>query len=252
MPSPFPGMDPYLEDPAFWPDFHYRFINYWCEALAEELPEDYEARIGERVYLVEHDPEVRKMILPDVAVSEGLEAAAGGIRSPAMVATLEPVTIPVAILDGQRENYIEILHRPERSLVTVLELLSPTNKSGTGRTEYLLKRNAILHQEVHLVELDLLLGGQRAPMQKQLPAGDCFYVVSRIELQPDCQVYGWPLRQRLPSLPVPLRATERDMIIDYASIFTTAYDRGRFGRSLKYRSTCPAPLNAADRQWRNL
>ena len=69
MPSPFPGMDPYLEHPSFWLDFHSRFINIWCEAIAEKLPGDYEASIGERVYLVEEDPDSRKLIFPDVAVS---------------------------------------------------------------------------------------------------------------------------------------------------------------------------------------
>ena len=128
MRSPFPGMDPYLEDPAFWPDFHYKFINYWHEALADVLPGDYEARIGERVYLIEHDPDTRKLIYPDVAVSEGQRTEVGSSGA-AAVATLEPVTIPVSILEGPREAYVEILHRPERSLVTVLELPSPANKN---------------------------------------------------------------------------------------------------------------------------
>src|SRR6266540_219691 len=76
------------------------------------------------------------------------------------------------LLDGPKEAYIEILHRPDRSLVAVLELLSPANKEQPGRTEYLAKRRAILVQPVHLVELDLLLGGRRLPMQQPLPDGD--------------------------------------------------------------------------------
>ena len=69
MPSPFPGIDPFLESPAFWTDFHARFINYWCEAISDALSADYEAGLGERVYLIEHDPDSRKLVFPDVAVT---------------------------------------------------------------------------------------------------------------------------------------------------------------------------------------
>src|SRR5207302_3544789 len=71
MKSPFPGMDPFLEHPAYWSDFHSRFINAWCEAIADSLPPQYEATLGERVYLIEHDPEERKLGYPDVAVTHG-------------------------------------------------------------------------------------------------------------------------------------------------------------------------------------
>src|SRR5437868_2144816 len=113
MPSPFPGMDPYLEHPAFWSDFHSTFINYWREALVDQLPDEYEANLGERVYLVEHDPDSRKLIFPDVAVSNDDPFGAPSSGSSA-VATLEPVTIPLVIPEGPRETFIEILHQPER------------------------------------------------------------------------------------------------------------------------------------------
>jgi hypothetical protein len=162
---------------------------------------------------------------------------------------LEPVTIPLTILEGPRETYIEILHRPDRSLVAVLELLSPANKEQPGRTEYLAKRNALLYQQVHLVELDLLRGGRRPPLAKPLPPGDCYYFVSRAEQRPDCQVYAWGLRQPLPTLPVPLRAPDPDLMIPLASVFATAYDRGRFQRRIDYRGQLPAHLRADEKSW---
>lgn len=247
MPSPFPGMDPFLEDPAFWSDFHSTFINYWREAIADALPSHYEARLGERVYLIEQEPDERKLVFPDVAVTyaDGAQAppAAGA------VATLEPVTIPLTILEGPRETYIEILHRPDRSLVTALELLSPSNKQQPGRTEYLAKRNALLFQQVHLVELDLLRGGRRLPLKKALPPGDAFYFVSRAEQRPDCQVYAWPLQHPLPTLPVPLRLPDADLLINLAEVFTTAYDRGRFQRGIDYRDPLPDQLRPDERPW---
>src|SRR5271166_6594180 len=128
VPSPFPGMDPFLEHPAYWLDFHATFINYWREAIADALPPNYEATLGERVYLIEHDREARKLGYPDLAVTHDETSAAAGTGSALGTATLEPVTIPLTILEGPREAYIEILYRPDRSLVTALELLSPTNK----------------------------------------------------------------------------------------------------------------------------
>ena len=247
MPSPFPGIDPYLEDPAFGSDFHSTFINYWREAIADALPDNYEAGIGERVYLSEIEPDARKLILPDVTITD--VDTAGKVSPASGVATLEPVTIPLTILDGPRETYIEIIHRSDRSLVTALELLSPTNKNKPGRTEYLAKRNALLYQDVHLAELDLLRGGQRLPLAKPLPPGDAYYLVSRAELRPDCQVYSWLLPDRLPTLPVPLRAPDADLLIDLAAVFNTAYDRGRFRRRIDYNGTTPVQLTANELSW---
>src|SRR5437899_7504019 len=114
MASPFPGMDPYLEDPAFWRDFHATFIGCWREAVAAALPDNYDARLDETVNLVQMSPEVIKLIYPD----------------------LEPVHIPHEFLEEVRQTRIEILHRPERTLVAVLEMLSPFNKSGEGFEQY--------------------------------------------------------------------------------------------------------------------
>ncbi len=250
MPSPFPGMDPFLEAPAYWPDFHSTFINYWRESIADALPADYEAGLGERVYLVETMPEHRKRIGPDVAITKGTSRADTSTSSTS-VATLEPITIPVTLLDGPRESYIEILHHPDRTLVAVLELLSPANKELPGRTEYLANRNALMYQHVHLVELDLLQLGERVPLSQPLPQGDCYYFVARGDHRPDCQVYTWSLADPLPRLPVPLRAPDPDLIIDMASVFTTAYDRGRFGKRLNYTRPCPLGPDKVDLKWIN-
>src|SRR4051794_16015041 len=116
MPSPFPGMDPFLENPTYWSDFHYTFINYWREAIADALPAQYEATLGERVYLVEKDPEDRKLGVPDVAVTHPTEATSpsSDTSRASEVATLEPVTIPLTISEGPRETFIEILYQPDQ------------------------------------------------------------------------------------------------------------------------------------------
>lgn len=232
MPSPFPGMDPYLEDPAFWPDFHHRFITCWADVLADNLPDSYEARIGERVNLTQLEPEVVKLISPDVAVSHGPRSrsipAAGG------VAVLEPVVIPQSYVEEVRESYVEILHRPDRSLVAVLELLSPTNKTGNGFYEYEYKRSNVLKQKVHLFELDLLRDGDPPTLSRPLPAGDYRALLTRAERRAYCEVFTFSMRQPLPTLPIPLRAPDPDLHVNLQAIFNLAYEHGRYARSIRY------------------
>ena len=247
MTNPFPGFDPFLESPAVWSDFHSRFINYWCESIADQLPGEYEASISERVYLVEHDPDARKLISPDVSISAKDFYSPAAIQNTA--STLEPKTIPMVVLNGPRETYIEILHRADRGLVTSLELLSPANKQSPGRVEYLAKRRAILSQQVHLVELDLLRSGQRVPFAKPLPPADYYYIVSRYEARPDCQVYSWQLAHELPTLPIPLRAPDPDIHVSLSQVFRTTFERGRFHRRIDYKSSLAGEWSDVEKQW---
>jgi hypothetical protein len=255
MPSPFPGMDPYLEDPAYWQDFHRSFITYCRDALLDRLPEGYEARIDEQVRLVEHGGEpVAVTRLPDVAVTRDDRAAHRAGTSSQSVATLEPVAIPMlAQVEEVRDTWIEIVHRPDRSLVTVIEILSPSNKAGIGYHEYRQKRFGILQNGAHLVELDLLLGGRRLELLKPLPKGDYYGYVTR-EQGPRggafiVDVYAWGLRDPLPTVPVPLRAPDPDVGLDIAAVFAITYERGRYARSLRYDAAPPAPLDAEGVEW---
>lgn len=249
MASPFPGMDPYLEDPAIWPDFHATFINYCREWINDRLPGNYDVRINERATLIELD-EPAKTIVPDVAIvrHETREPSSVAVAT-APALELEPVTLPLALPAEARETYIEVRSAADRSLVAVLELLSPTNKSGSGRGEYLLKRNAILSQDVHLVELDLLLGGRRVPLGKRLPSGDYFAFVAHSQRRFNCDVYAWSLRQPLPILPIPLKTPDPDLPINLAEVFKQTYERGRYERCLRYAEAPSAPLSEADRKW---
>jgi len=238
MSSPFPGMDPYLESPAFWSDFHASFITYWRDALIDCLPDHYEVRIDEKVSLVEVTPPRKRLIEPDVAVTQrGPMRTMGG--APAGVATLEPVTLSLPMEEETHDRHLEILHRPDRTLVATLELLSPANKEEPGRTLYLAKRNALVYHPVHLIELDLLIKGRRLPVEEELPAGDYYAVVSRGDRRPKCDVYAWTVRQALPAIPIPLVAPDPDVWFDIGGVFTTTYERGRYARSLDYDA---APL----------
>src|SRR5437762_1589374 len=109
MASPFPGMDPYLEDPAFWADFHLTFIGCWREAIADQLPEAYEARLDESVNLVQMSPEIIKLIYPDIAVSRKRKSSRSRSKGGGTL-LLEPVSIPHEFLEEVRQAHIEVLH----------------------------------------------------------------------------------------------------------------------------------------------
>ena len=198
MPSPFPGMDPYLESQGYWPDFHTRFMTYCCDALNDHLSDSYEARLGEQLRLVERREPQARTVFPDVAILEGGPGRRTSAQSEtaAGVLMLEPVTIdlPVEEIEEVRDLWIEIRHRPDRDLVTAIEILSPTNKLGEGYWQYQTKRRSLIRQNVHLVELDLLVRGQRLPMGQDLPAGDFFAFVSRADRRSKCEVYAWSVR----------------------------------------------------------
>src|SRR5436309_14299738 len=108
---------------------------------------------------------------------------------------------------------------------------------------------ALLYQKVHLVELDLLLAGQRLPAEKAPPSADCYYFLCRAEPRPNCQVFSWTLRDTLPALPVPLRAPDPDILIDLGKVFSTAYERGRFHRRINHQGHLPDHLGEADKRW---
>ena len=252
MKSPFPGMDPYLEDPAFWPDFHAAFITYCRDYINERLPEHYEARLDERLTVLEPIADHSATVIPDVTVSGTGARKPGTLQTAtASTATLEPVTIrlPTVFEDEVRESYIRIVRRRDRELVTVIELLSPSNKSGDGRGLYLSKRNALIGQNVNLVELDLLRTGQRLPLGRSLPAGDYFALVARADRRPQCDVYAWTLRHPLPTIPIPLRAPDADIPLNMAELVAITFERGRYARALKYSENPVGSLADEDLAW---
>src|SRR5262249_36165724 len=157
--------------------------------------------------------QVVEQVIPDVAVDKSptTEAPSGGGTATAVAA--EPVTLPITILDQESEGYIEILYQPGREPVTVVEVLSPTHKTGEARRDCLVKRTAILKRVVHVGELDCLAGGQRRPMEAPLPPRDYYATVSRYETRPDSQVYAWSVRQPLPKIRVPLKAPDPDIVL---------------------------------------
>jgi hypothetical protein len=251
MASPFPGFDPFLEDQGYWREFHTKYLSNMQDALAERLPDAYEVRIEERLSLDYEEHEVpHRDVQPDALIVRSSPPSRAR-SAPSAAATLEPVllTLPSRRMEEVIEKRLAIRRFPNRELVTAIELLSPSNKRAPGERLYNRKRLDLIHQDVHLVELDLLIGGARLPMDDELPPGHYFAFVSRAEDRPLSETYAWTIRDPLPTIPIPLKEPDPDIMLDLASIFATVYERARWGRSIDYAAPLDVPLSKEDRAW---
>jgi hypothetical protein len=147
-----------------------------------------------------------------------------------------------------QESYIEIRKHPERTLVAVLELLSPTNK-GSERAAYLKKRDEILASTVHLVEVDLLVRGKRLPMSRRRRPAHYYALTGRGDERPRCRLHSWSVRAPLPTIGIPLAEPGREVPSDLGEVFRTAWQRGRYERALDYSQPLQLPLNEQDLKW---
>jgi hypothetical protein len=153
-----------------------------------------------------------------------------------------------AIVEEVKERWIEIRRRPDWTQVTVIVLLSPTNKSGQGHTDYLYKRVTLIARAIHLLELDFLIAGRRLPMGRPL-RGIYHALVSRADRRPISDVFSWSIRDPLLTIPVPLMAPDADISLDLAAVFSSVYQRGRYERAIDYSAPLELPLGPKNRAW---
>jgi Protein of unknown function (DUF4058) len=247
MPSPFPGMDPYLEGPS-WMSFHGQFIAEIARQLSPKLRPKYVALMDERVLWDAPDDDVwidAVEARPDVGVVQSRPSApapeGATLVAPLMMATVMPRPVT--------HRSIEIRDVAERRLVCAIEVMSPTNKNGRGYSKYLLKRGRILQSSAHLIEIDLLHQGHRVPMAKPLPACPYFAFVSRANQRPSVGVWPIALRDRLPRIPVPLMAPDADVELDLQEAVGHVYDAVGYDLILDYRTAPEVSLSPEEAMW---
>jgi len=252
MPSPFPGMDPYLESRVLWPDVHQRLITYSADALQPLLRPRYHARIGERLYVIPS----QRAVYPDVAITRRRPFPMPVEGSGAPVLTADAPVVVSVPPEEVREPFIEILDLAQGGqVVTVLEVLSPANKTpGEGYELYRRKQEDALASETHLVEIDLLRQGVptlAVPAHSLTPYRPWHYVVSvsRAGRREQFEVYLRTLRERLPRVAIPLRAPDRDVVLDLQAVFERCYEHGAYGDLIDYRGDPEVPLSPEDAAW---
>jgi hypothetical protein len=249
MPSPFPGMDPYLEG-ELWTNFHTQF----AVAIAQELnprlaphyvavTEKYQNSIGPEEIAIATDGD---FMAPDVSVSEVLTQPAA---SQATAVLSAPLRIETVISIPVPHVWIKILDRKRRRLVTAIEFLSPVNKRGQGRVKYLRKRRRLLLSQAHLMEIDLLRKGKRVPMAEPLPSDPYFVFLRRVAQRPALDVWPIAIDQPLPKLPVPLLPADDEQDLDLQKVFDRVYDCGSMEYLIDYQEDPDVPLNAEQATW---
>lgn len=246
MPSPFPGMDPYFEQSAHWQDFHSEFLSSLRRELAPQIAPSYIVQLEEHVYIHDLPPEPRRPAgRADLAVTRSEAEAAG---RPALGVLEAPAIVRLPAQDVERVPFLEVRDRRGRELVTVIELLSPSNKrAGEDREPYLGKRRELLRSPAHLVEIDLLRGWAPMPAEGR-PGGDYSVLVSRAERRLSADFWPIRLRDRLPTVPIPLRAPDADAPVDLQEVLNRAYDGPGYEHFI-YAGVPEPPLSTEDAGW---
>lgn len=243
MPSPFPGMDPYLEAPFIWPDLHEALAGEIRAWLNRHLPRPYYARLEIREELgIVADGEGTRRIVPDVAVAARRPDSEGPTSGAAVAALprsqVSPFLEVVLRHEPVSHPFVEIRDPAQgHQLITLIKLVSPSNKRpGPDREAYQAKQSEVLASSASLLELDLHRGGRRllpfreveAAILQHEPPADYLVMLSRAwHRQPRRPRYCWlpvMLTEPLPVVPVPLREGEPEPALDLQYVFTEAYD----------------------------
>ena len=242
MPSPLPGMDPYIEAPDIWSDFHGDMAAEMRAELNRVLQPRYVARLTPHVTYEIVEIAERHNIRPDVGVWQPQPPSGEQASGVAMI-TAAPVESVVEMEVPLRLYTVEVRETDTLRLVTAIEMLSPVNKrpSHEAYHDYQRKRRALLRSTTHLMEIDLLRGGERPRLARPVPRAPYYVTLSRVNRRPYVEV--WPIQfwEKLPVLPVPLLEPDPDVPLDLGAIVAAVYDRGAYARLIDYHRPPPPP-----------
>jgi hypothetical protein len=251
MPSPFPGMDPYIEDAEVWSDFHGDLAAEIRARLNLVIRPRYVARLAPRVTYEEVEIARSGLVRPDVTVwqaqppvRQGPKASAAITQAPAE--SLVPLEVPLSLYG------VEIRETGTLQLVTAIEILSPVNKrrGHEAHAAYRRKRRQLFRSDAHLLEIDLLRDGERPPLEHPVPPAPYYVVLSRSDRRPKVEVWPLQLQDSLPVLPIPLLAPDPDVALDLKAIVAAVYERGGYADVIDYsRPPPPPPLPPEAAAW---
>jgi hypothetical protein len=250
--NPFPGMNPFME--RRWRDVHLKLIAFISNELGVEMPESYSALAEEQVHVFGDDAGV---YYPDISiVDEPWKRGLPPVWTPEHESGVDRVVAEPEIVNVETppERWIEVRH-DDGTLVTVIEVISPTNRES-GRLAFLTKRRDYIAAGVNVVEIDLLRQGRRLidldarDYQRRFPNAGEHYTVCAIRAgMPDRrEIYICTLRQRLPVIRVPLRAPDPDVPLDLQKMLDRVYESGRYWK-LNYQEPLDPALPEAEQSW---
>ena len=250
MSSPFPGMDPYLEDPAIWSGVHAAILGAIFEMLGPAVRPKYAVRFEERVFVTGEDDPGYRTIIPDLRV---VERQTQYLNRPwsAGSAIAEPIRVQVPAEEEVHEKSLHVIDVRDRSIVTVIQLLSPTNKTARsfGRESFLRKRREVLCGDANWLEIDLLREGVRTPKPANAPETPYRVYLSRSG--PPRDSFVWPIRleDRLPVVAVPLRGGDPEVPLDLQLALNAAIERGSYDLDSNYAADPVPPLTGDAIEW---
>lgn len=252
MPSPFPGMDPYLENSVFWAGIHANLYGRIQTALNRSLPSGYYADIDEYVWLQAEDPEDRlRLGKPDTFISDknGSHRFSNGHGRLAVLTP--PVTVTLPGGKKKTRKYVKIVSADNARVVTVIEILSPSNKHAIlEREKYLTKREEYVLSSTNLVEIDLLRSGVRLPMgAPEPPDADYYILICRRSEYPEAKVWPFTIREAIPDISIPLNGTDREPVLDLQACLSEIYEAQRYSMRIDYSLPPVPPLRSTDAVW---
>lgn len=250
MPSPFPGMNPYLEHPSLWSGIHHRLITAIANDLAPHIRPKYIVAVEERVYQISGE-ESLLIGVPDVSVQRVQKATNTIDSSVAVVAaTAQPIEATIPLPEILTEGYLEIRSVETGEVVTTIEILSPKNKlSAVGRIQYETKRQSVFSSSTHFVEIDLLRQGKPMPILSPKVESNYRILVSRSDTRPKAEFYAFNLPDRIPQFPLPLRSEDTEPVVDLQRLVHEIYDQGGYDLRLDYSRQLMPNLSVQDAAW---
>ena len=239
-------MDPYLEDPALWPDVHHELISVARELLLEQLRPKYFIQIDERLYLANDNDEARDLIVPDLRIREVEFATAGGARTTEALAVAPGLELSWGWEFEVRESYLQVIDRESQRVVTVVEILSPANKvrGSAAKRSYDEKRKDVLAAHTNLVEIDLLREGTPLASRSDLPPHEYMAQVWRFRGEERWKRTLWTmsLREPLKPIAVPVLPEDPDAVLPLQQMLNIAYERAAYELRVDYRKPPVPPL----------
>ncbi len=255
MPSPFPGMNPYLENPTLWSQVHTHLIVAIAEQMNPILRPKYRMSMEQRVYTeTDNDDSLGLVGIPDNVVfspsSKPSETSSNVAIAPPKV---EPLTVSIPQPKTVKEWYLQVKNVETQEVVTVIEILSPKNKKvGEGRNKYIKKREQILMSLTHLIEIDLLRKGEIMPMNiDQTIKSDYRIIISRSDRRPQAELYAFNLAQEIPSIPLPLKPEDQEPLIPLQDLLHSLYEKGSYDLAINYQKQTLEDLSENEQVWIN-